>query len=527
MLVRPGVGFEVNDGRVVVSRGTVWVDPGAPSHDETASPGPMESAVDEGRSPFPRAPLVVLIALERESGRAVWASNLVNALLEHRVEARLALESPPPPPYRCRPCLPDQNSIQALQPDVIITLDDTALDVVPSWCDRRSTVLVHHTGERTLTAELVSWRVGEAAGRLRAFIGSSVAAPELASLCSRLVSGPFPVPPPRNLDPRRPTPTRVRSPRPPRRVTVVHAAGGPPDRLQHFLLEAAAQGATTSAISEREGAVATEHDVVVLTGDVDETQARQLVASRAAGGRQTVVDVTSSNRIPSTVDLCRRATASTRALQSLLEDRGVTVRALPDLLPRRRLAELSRAREADGARNSTTLSLLVDQPNPDELAAAVSALDALLESDETITLALYGDVDALPLDFRARTSVTLVGDNEPESITVGRVQVWLGSAASATRAGWPRPLVEAGYLGVPTVFATACRGDVDDALLCRWALPDPTRSNEWLGALRDCLTTADDHTELERRADFLFGRRAAMSIVNRLLGWASVRTTSA
>ena len=63
-LVRRGVAFDVKHSYVDVATGTVYVDPGAPSHDETTPLGPMEPAVDDGRSPFPRAPMVVLLGLE-------------------------------------------------------------------------------------------------------------------------------------------------------------------------------------------------------------------------------------------------------------------------------------------------------------------------------------------------------------------------------------------------------------------------------------------------------------------------------
>ena len=455
-----------------------------------------------------------------EPGRAVWARDLANALLAQHIEARLALASPPLPPHRCRPCLPESGSIATLQPDVIVTLDDTALDMAPSWCDRRSTVIVHHTGERTLASELVTWRVGQAAGRLRAFIGSSVTAPELAALCGRLCSGPFPVPPPRNLEPRTPTSTRVRSPRQPVRVSVVHGPAGPGDRLHAFLAEAAVQGATTRTIAMAHAGEALDHDVVMLSSDADGPPARELIDARTDRGRHTVVDVADHDRIPTTIDQCGRATAATARAQTRWENRGVTVRVLPNLLSRAHLSALRQDRDVRRVGPSTTLSLFLDQPETEHLRAVEHALETLLQTDENFTVSVRGHVDALAPALLGHPQVTT-------SSGLGRAQIWLGSAEGATRTGWPRPLVEAALVGVPTAFPADCRGDIDDPIVGGGAVTDPTDSNEWLEAIHDCHAPANDRETLERRADFLFGRAATISIVRRLVGWAGFRTDPA
>src|SRR6185436_4462105 len=67
---------------------------------------------------------------------------------------------------------------------------------VDAWCaGDRSTVVVAFDPELRDPMELVSWRLGRAAGRLRARIGPHVDAPAFASLVSRLGAGPHPVPP--------------------------------------------------------------------------------------------------------------------------------------------------------------------------------------------------------------------------------------------------------------------------------------------------------------------------------------------
>ena len=147
-----------------------------------------------GARPFPVPPGVVRW-LGARVGPGDLGARLVNRLFDHGIEARLATVSESDPPHFTHPCRPERDTVRTLQPDIIVTLDDTALRQVPAWCDRRSTVVVHHTGERTLTTELVSWRLGASSGRIRALHGSAVDAPTLASLCSRLCSGPFPAPP--------------------------------------------------------------------------------------------------------------------------------------------------------------------------------------------------------------------------------------------------------------------------------------------------------------------------------------------
>ena len=144
---------------------SITVDHGTVTHAAYDLAVELEDADSTGRSPFPRRPMVLLIGLTDDTGRAVWARDLVNVLLDQQTEARLAVPAPPPGPHLTRPCRPSPETVLALQPDVIVTLDDAALEVASSWCDRRSTVLVHHTGERTTSFELLSWRIGASYGR--------------------------------------------------------------------------------------------------------------------------------------------------------------------------------------------------------------------------------------------------------------------------------------------------------------------------------------------------------------------------
>ena len=160
-----------------------------------AIPARSRSLRSWGSSPFPRRPLVLFVACRPDPGLADWARRLVNDLLPHDVEGRLALTEVPPGVHLTRPCLPSAESIQALSPDIVVALDARAAADVPAWCTERKTVIIEFASDPQMQTELVSWRVGQASGRLRARIGRGVTAPELARLVSRLCAGPQPVPP--------------------------------------------------------------------------------------------------------------------------------------------------------------------------------------------------------------------------------------------------------------------------------------------------------------------------------------------
>ena len=94
VLVRPDVEFAVRDGRVEVADGAVVVDPGAHVHDPSAATGALQPASERGRPPFPRRPVVVFLACEPPSvADADWVRRLVNRLVRHDVEARIAFPS--------------------------------------------------------------------------------------------------------------------------------------------------------------------------------------------------------------------------------------------------------------------------------------------------------------------------------------------------------------------------------------------------------------------------------------------------
>src|SRR5689334_15473 len=141
VLVRAGVPFSVDDGRVSVDRGAVVVDPGAHAHDPHHPLGPLVAASGRGRPPFPRRPVVVFLGCEAPGDD--WLVRLVNRLVRRDVEARIAVPDVVAGLHLTRPCRAEEASIRALAPDVVVTLDDAAAARVDDWCaGDRSTVAV-------------------------------------------------------------------------------------------------------------------------------------------------------------------------------------------------------------------------------------------------------------------------------------------------------------------------------------------------------------------------------------------------
>ena len=122
VLLRPGVAFKTRNGGVQV-HGKLLVDPGAHVHDPWRPPGPIEAASRLGRLPFPRRPVVVFLACEPDVEVLDWARSLVNNLVRRDVEGRLAMLEISEGLHLTQPCLPSEESIRTLKPDVIVALD--------------------------------------------------------------------------------------------------------------------------------------------------------------------------------------------------------------------------------------------------------------------------------------------------------------------------------------------------------------------------------------------------------------------
>ncbi|MGH2637372.1 MAG: hypothetical protein ACRDHU_14665, partial [Actinomycetota bacterium] len=294
-LLRPGVEYEAREGGVEIGTRALLVDRGARAHDPWRPIGGLDVASELGRPPFPRRPVVTFLSCDVEAGLAEWARKLVNRLVRRDVEARLAMPDVAEGLHLTRPCLPCEASVQALAPDVLITLDESAVAHAQSWCGTaRSTVIVELVPELPEPVHLLPWQIGRASGRLRAQINRRVNANALVALVHRLCAGPHPMPPVDRAEPAegeaRPVTGRQRS------CAVVMRADGNhiSSRSQGLVDHLSAGGITTELMpTSRDPNVpaALAADLVVLIGAHDEESIVDLIATRRAAGRPTVVDI--------------------------------------------------------------------------------------------------------------------------------------------------------------------------------------------------------------------------------------------
>lgn len=495
-LVRQGTAFSV-DGRCVRVDGLSWTDTGTVTHDPNVAPHTLAPAQPVGTPVFPRSPLVVFLACEPDLGRATWARDMVNSLVHSGTEARLATASVPAPPHLTTPCAPTASTIDALGPDIVVTLDDAALDLAPTWCRRRSTVIVHHTGERRLDSEIQPWRLGVELGRVRAFIGSAIRPDDLAGLCSRLTSGPMPMPPTADLDDlERPIPSPIRrEPQRARRVTLVETSDVAEGRLERVLSEAAASGWHVERVRHHAIDAATDADVAVLSHDADPAVAEHLVRARRERGRRTVIDLGELTALtPALAALAAdagAATAATRPACAALASQGVVARYLPTIVTRDRLDELRAARTERNTDDDTTrLVVHATQVDAEILAAVTEATSTVLERFPQVEVEMTTAWGFTP------------------AATIGR----------------PLWLMETAYAGIPAAFAAGAAGDIDDDLVCRWHVDSPRDVTAWVEVLASIVEAGDVAAErLATRGDLLFGPKAAQSIVNRAFGWGAHR----
>jgi len=299
VLLRAGTRHEIVDGGVVVTGGSVVVDPRARVHDPYVDPGPVAAAAPEGRSPFPNRPVVVLLSSDADAERAAWAGRLADALLDVDVEARVATAATTSTSRLTRACLPTAESLATLRPDVVVALDGTAVEQAHTWCAGIRATVVVRLDDDVAGIELVPWRLGVSQGRLRALVGPDVDAPALARLVNRLASGPLPGLP---VDVDQPIPLgsvrrrRLRSVAP--SVAVVRAAlDDTSQRRAHDVAELwqDTQEAVVMADADAPPAAVADAELLVVVGATWPPPLLEMVASRRAAGLRTIVDVRRSD----------------------------------------------------------------------------------------------------------------------------------------------------------------------------------------------------------------------------------------
>jgi hypothetical protein len=559
VLVRPGVSFEVRGGTVEVERGRLLVDPGAHAHDPWRPLPRLDAASPLGRPPFPRRPLVVFLACEPEVEALDWARSLVNNLVRRDVEGRLAMFSIAEGLHLTQQCTPTEESIRALSPDVIVALDQVALDRLPSWCvDNRSVVAIELTPDVATTVELVSWQLGRAQGRLRARIGRRIDAPSLVSLVNRLCSGPHAAPPtdtPAVLS----TATAVRAvltrkpaplPEPVTRRSVVVVTGDDGSASHDVLgglvdhLVGAGHAAEVRPIGTA-SAAAREAELAIITSSGYEARVVALVKDREAAGRPTVWNIEVSDVFANTsspeqvlrfvVEFCSGATTGSPAVHALIRSRGLRAHLLPPLLTRGRVGELRsarswRARPADPVIGWTTG--LVSVPTPDYLDAVADAMLALLAERSRLSIQVIGEPSPLPDEVVEHPRVSTFADPPSiDTLTRWLVHTWSPPLRNSYVADNTLPLVESSGVGVPPVLPKAALTSVGGYPPPGILVDGPAQSDSWAEALRllldDDATASRESRAAIRRFDATHGPTAAEVAVNRFLGWALYRGSHA
>jgi len=559
VLLRPGAEFHVDGDIVEVGAAPLLVDAGAHVHDPWGPVGPLRTASELGRPPFPRRPVVVFIGIERDPELADWARRLTNRLVRRDVEARLALPELVEGLHLTRPCLPTVDSIRALAPDVIVALDDRAAALVPGWCGTdRSTVVIELDRDTSTTTELVSWQVGRSSGRLRARIGRRVDAPGLAELVRRLCAGPHPLPPSgsvatesrvvfRNGNGRI---TRARTGRTHLRTAVVvtgNREGAASRRIEGLCdhLAPAGVAVTVEDLERKTSASARDADLVILAGVNDAQHVDELVRARRDAGRATVVDVgpgdlelrASSATAPPALtqpaaelaNACRMATAPAEAVRTALRNLGVRSHALPTLLTRARVAALREARTSDSfdAPSERVLGLCVGTagtPEPASVDAVADALSSVLAERPEVRVEVVGDRERVPRALTGLQGVSIASrELAPDLLGRWSVYVWTPPLVASEVADDLGALAEASCAGVPSIVPASGRAAIDGHVPPDLVVERAERPEDWIAALQVLLDDEQRRTqrsrEVLRHAGTLYGALASKSAVERFLGW--------
>ncbi len=175
--------------------GPVLVDRGTHCHDPRATPAEILPAGPAARSPFPVRPVVLFV-----QGAAGPVDERVHALVDAAlavdVEARMALPALPPGSHMTRPCAPVHASSAALDPDIVVPLDDAGRRSLDEWSALGGPPPIRiELDDDVAGFEVLSWRRGATTAPVRARVGPDVALEAFAQLVNRLSSGPRPLRP--------------------------------------------------------------------------------------------------------------------------------------------------------------------------------------------------------------------------------------------------------------------------------------------------------------------------------------------
>jgi hypothetical protein len=184
-MLRPGVEFDVSDDLVTVEQGPLLVDDGATVHDPWRPVGAVEDASPLGR-PMATRPVALFLGFERDPYLADWVRALANGLASHDVEGRIAVPEPTGGRHLTRPCAPTEESVGALAPEVVVALDDPAVERSAAWIGRRRHGLVRLTPDTAPAVAVGSARIGWWRHRAEARIGRGIDPRSMAELVHRV-----------------------------------------------------------------------------------------------------------------------------------------------------------------------------------------------------------------------------------------------------------------------------------------------------------------------------------------------------
>jgi glycosyltransferase involved in cell wall biosynthesis len=543
-LLRPGVDFTVRGDAVEVADGTLLVDPGTHVHDRLSSVGTLAAGSERGRSPFPRRPLVLFLGLDAAPVREGWARRAVNRLTRREVEARLATPTGDAGGmHLTRPCTPSEESVHALDPDVIITLDEDAARAAPGWCRSRSTVIVSYEASATSAVELVPWIIGRALGRLRARVGPSVQPVELDSLVHRLSFGPQPAPPSNGAPTTAPDPLRASVVKERREMTVVIAGDDPGvrARTRGLVDQLLADGVRVEVVAATDLRRARDARVLLVVAADDSDALDTLIAERAIAELVTVLECgtadldadasadspTLTERALARARACGAAISAPGAVHRAIRKAGVRSLAVPSVLVRTRAAALYTARAAYDYQTAIIGWHLEPSSGLSTSAAtAGEGITRLLGTRPDLVVEVTGDATALPAVLRDDERV-MVSEHEPEPIAVASrtLQVWTPPLAGDDVAVDTRPVVEASLSGVPVVTSATASRAVEGHVAPDLVIADASTAVEWERALGLVLDDPEKRMRISRKvarhARNVYGPVAFKATANRLYGWAA------
>ena len=554
VLLRPNVRFEVSDGLVGVD-GNFVVDLGAHVHDPRTPLGPLLDASERGRPPFPRRPVVVFAATETDPALADWARRMVNRLVRREVEGRLAVPAVEHGLHLTRPCLSGAESIRALAPDVIVTLDGGAAAQAASWCHAdRSTFVIELIDDPTITHRLVSWQIARARGRVRAQISRRVGAPSLAMLVRRLCAGPQPMPPTDEAadEAGRRAVRENWGERVGARPTCVVVTGTPSPaasaRLEGLIDQFEASGVSVACLPVERGLPqgAGRATLVVLVGVDGSPSVSKLIAERADQQLSTVLDVgpaevsaTNDEASPAAVSPlvaklaveCGYAMTPTEAVRNALRDMPLRSLRVPAMVSRARASAFRNAGAAPEPQEGRVVGWYVGsagEPGGDYLDAVADGLAKVLADLADVRVDVVGDEDRIPPALRSHERVSVLSSwPEPERVAGWALHVWTPRIIGREIMDDLGKLVEASFAGVPSVLPLPARRAMDgvaakDVVVTRYNEPDG-----WAETVRRLLDDdrkrAESAVEARRWSQTVHGAQASRAAVNRLLGWAQYR----